>query len=83
MDAVELRVTDLATGHAVDGLQIAATPWMPSMGHGASVVPTVTPRGAGVYDLADVDFFMPGSWELRLTLHGTLDDTATITFDVQ
>jgi len=80
--SVELTITD-AEGKPVDGFAIDAVPWMPAMGHGASVVPTLTAKGGGVYQLDDVDLFMPGRWDLHLTLSGTTSAHATVTFEIQ
>jgi hypothetical protein len=52
------------------------------MGHGASIVPSITDEGSGRYVASDVDFFMPGTWELRTTLAGALQDSATPTFQI-
>jgi hypothetical protein len=79
----ELRVTKLAGGAPVDGLTVAAVPWMPAMGHSASVQPTVSAEGSGKYLVDDVDFFMPGRWELRVSARGAVEDDATFTFDVE
>jgi hypothetical protein len=73
--AVELTVTD-AAGTPVDGLAVVVVPFMPSHGHGASVKPTVTARGGGRYEVANVTLFMPGSWELRTTFSGKVEDRA-------
>jgi hypothetical protein len=84
INALELNVKD-KSGAPKDGLAISAVTWMPAMGHGASVLPTVTPKGGGVYDLTDVDLFMPGRWELRLTLNGSdssATDHSTLVFDI-
>jgi len=75
-DAVRLTFTDDG-GAPVDGLDVAVQPWMPAMGHGSSVVPTVTARGQGEYDLSNLYLAMPGTWELRMTLSGTASDDAT------
>jgi hypothetical protein len=64
---LELRVQD-PKGAPVDGLALAVVPWMPTHDHGASVVPSVTPLGSGAYHIAHVDLFMPGTWQLRMTL---------------
>jgi hypothetical protein len=80
-NALELTVSD-ASGAPKDGLAIAVVPWMPAMGHGASVVPTVTPKGGGVYDVTDVELFMPGRWEVRLTIGAPATDHSTLVFDV-
>lgn len=76
---VELRVTD-ADGKPADGLSIAAVPWMPSHGHGSSVEPIVTPEGSGIYEIDDVSLYMPGTWQLRLTVG---DDHALQDIEVQ
>jgi hypothetical protein len=79
--AVELRIVDRAGGPA-DGLTIDAVPAMPAHGHGASVHPTVTARGGGVYVLENVSLYMPGAWELQTTFQGSIHDVATIPLDV-
>jgi hypothetical protein len=84
VNALRLRIVD-AAGAAVDGDSVQATTWMPAHGHAASVAPTVTPRGDGVYDLDRVVFFMDGRWELRgdaTDLSGT-GDAFLATFDVR
>jgi len=81
VDAVQLVVKD-SSGTPQDGLQIAATLWMPAMGHGSSVDPTVTARGKGTYVLDNVYLYMPGLWELRTSFSGSVTDRATPAFDV-
>jgi hypothetical protein len=76
VESLELTVTTAAGGPA-DGLTIAVVPWMPAMGHGASVQPAVTAKGGGKYVVDDVDFFMPGQWQLRMTFSGAVEDHAT------
>lgn len=81
--AVELRVRDRADV-PVDGLAVAATPMMPAHTHGASVQPSVTAKGAGVYVLENVSVFMAGKWELRTKLStGAMEDDATLVLDVR
>lgn len=82
---VQLRVHEAATGTPRDGLTVSAVPWMPAMGHGASVRPTVVATSDGVYELSDVTMFMPGRWELRAELaepNKGASHAAVITFDV-
>jgi hypothetical protein len=74
--SVELTIED-PLGTPLDGLTIEVVPWMPAMAHGASVQPSVTPRGGGRYVLRDVDLFMPGQWELRTAISGSYTDHAT------
>jgi len=80
IDTVEFVVTDATTGAPVDGLTLGIVPWMPAMGHGSSVVPSVEPAGDGAYVATNVVLFMPGTWELRTSL-GTAD-SAVVTLDV-
>ncbi len=81
--AVELRVRDRANVPA-DGLAIVATPMMPAHTHGASVQPSVTAKGGGVYLLENVSVFMAGKWELRTKLtRGASEEDATIALDVR
>ena len=81
LDAVEYRITG-KDGAPVDGLQIAVLPWMPAMGHGASVTPTVTALGDGRYQIDDVDFFMPGEWTLRTSIAGGATDNVAPAFQI-
>jgi YtkA-like len=80
-DAAELSFTD-AGGAPVTGLGLTVVPWMPAHGHGTSVNPTVTETEAGTFIASPLYLFMPGSWELRMTTTGTLDDTATAAFEI-
>lgn len=77
--AVELTITD-ASGAPKDGLALDVVPWMPSHGHGASTKPSIVAKGGGRYVLTDVNFFMPGEWELRTTIGASehADPTLTI-----
>jgi subtilisin family serine protease len=80
---VELTITGAADGGALDGLAIAVKPWMPAMGHGTSVVPTIAAETNGKYLISGVDLFMPGLWELRLTISGSNEDYAAPAFEIQ
>ena len=82
LDSVELTVTDAVTGAPVDGLSVEMTPWMPSMGHGTSVVPILDAQGHGRYVFTNVSLFMPGEWQLRTTFSGAIDDRVAPVFDV-
>ena len=74
---VQLTVTDVTTGEPKSGLTVAMTPWMPAMGHGASVTPSVTEKSPGIYVVSNVDLFMPGNWELRTTFAPTSNSSDT------
>jgi hypothetical protein len=82
LQCVELVVTDPSTGAGVDGLAITMTPWMPAMGHGASVTPLLTPLGQGRYVFTNVSLFMPGEWQLRTQFSGEVSDSVDPTFNV-
>jgi hypothetical protein len=77
---VQLVLT--SAGAPADGLALTIVPWMPAMGHGTSITPTVTPLGGGAYQLDDVNLFMPGLWELRTTI-ASPEDYAAPAFEVQ
>jgi hypothetical protein len=81
IDAVQYAVTN-AQGAPVLHLALQVTPWMPAMGHGSSIIPTVTEEGGGVYVLTDVDLPMPGAWELQTNFSGTLTDSVTPQFQI-
>jgi hypothetical protein len=81
-DASVLLTVREASGASRDGLEISVLPWMPEMGHGASIVPTVTAEGGGKYLLTNVDLFMPGRWELRATVAGALSDSAVVSLQI-
>lgn len=71
---LEYIFTTTADDSPVDGLAMTIVPWMPAMGHGTPIVPTITAVGGGVYDLSDIDMFMAGLWQLRTTTTGSSDD---------
>ena len=84
IDTVEYVITSggPAGGVPQDGLALTVVPWMPDMGHGASITPTVTAMGDGHYVIADVELFMPGTWELRTTIAGPLEDSVAPSFQI-
>jgi hypothetical protein len=75
-----------AQGKPQDSLTVAVLPYMPAMGHGLSVNPTVVPQGGGVYFLTEMYLPMLGEYELRTTLQdqqGGTTDNAVPSFNVQ
>ena len=78
---VELTLRD-ASG-LLSGVSIQAVPWMPAMGHGSPTEPTVSPLEEGKYLLSAVELYMPGRWELRLELGGSVTDSAIVGMDVR
>jgi len=83
LNEVQYLVTDATTGAPVDGLDVVIVPWMPAMGHGASVTPILQPpEGNGVYHFTNVSLFMAGEWQLRTKFSGQVTDSAAPTFSV-
>ena len=71
-----------ANGKPIEGATIAVKLWMPDHGHGNTVIPSVTDKGGGEYEIGDVLFYMPGIWQVTFTVtppNGT-DDQAVFTF---
>jgi hypothetical protein len=64
-----VEVDELATGAALDDLELTVTPYMPDHMHGTIPV-VVTPAGAGTYTLAPVYLYMSGVWQVRFTIVG-------------
>ena len=81
LSTVEIVATDGA-GKPVDGLVLAVQPWMPEMGHGASTKPSIEAKGDGHYVVSHVACVMPGRWELRTSIAGAVNDSATVTFQI-
>jgi hypothetical protein len=82
VNALRLGVWSSEAGAGVPGLTLTVTPWMPVMGHGSAVLPTVTPDEGG-FIIEDLSLPMPGQWELRCTFEGPVTDHALVHFDLQ
>lgn len=71
-----VEVIDTATGTPLDDVELSVEPFMPDHQHGTSIACHVTAVEApGQFELAPVNLFMPGLWEVRL--HFTLADATT------
>lgn len=81
--SIQLTVTAASSGEPAAGLSLDVLPWMPAMGHGTSKVPVVTETAPGVYQLDNVYMYMPGTWQLRTTFSGAVDDHVVPSFQVQ
>jgi hypothetical protein len=79
----ELTITQTSGNTPVDGLTLQVVPWMPQMGHGTSVVPTIEAEGGGKYLVNNLYLFMSGTWALQTTLSGAATDSVDPQFDVQ
>jgi hypothetical protein len=69
-----IKLTD-SSGNPVDGATVGVVPTMPYMGHGTPIHPVVTAQSGGQYQVADINLFMPGIWEV--TLGATTPSNAT------
>ncbi len=74
-----VRLSDAAG--AVEGATLTVVPFMPAHQHGTSKPVVVTPMGGGRYDLAPVNLWMPGLWEVRIAVtSGALTDRIVFSF---
>lgn len=82
VNALRLVITTVLDGNTAAGLNVDVVPWMPAMGHGSSVTPSVQ-AGAegGVYTVSNVNLFMPGLWEIRIGIPPR--DHATAKFEIR
>lgn len=54
-------------GTPVDGAEMTVTPFMPDHGHPSAKTVTIEPTGtAGQYEMAPINFWMPGLWETTI-----------------
>ena len=84
VNTLQMVVTRVSDGAPAPGLELEVVPWMPAMGHGASVRPTVSAEAqAGVFTVTNVNLFMPGLWEIRTTIGGSASDHVTPTFEIR
>jgi YtkA-like protein len=82
VQTIQLVIRDAATDAPESGLTLGVLPWMPAMGHGASLTPNVSEGPPGTYVVGDVDFFMPGTWELRTSISGPVTDHGAPSFQI-
>ncbi|MDB4934299.1 MAG: hypothetical protein JWP87_1271 [Labilithrix sp.] len=84
VNTLRLVVSRISDGAPASGLDVDVVPWMPAMGHGASVKPSVQPgTEPGTYDVTNVNLFMPGLWEIRTTIGGSGSDHLAPRFDIR
>jgi hypothetical protein len=68
----------------LEGAALRIHVMMPSMGHEATVEPGVDEVSPGVYEITDVVFTMPGTWEVRYRVkRSTLHDEAAFRYEVR
>ena len=70
---------DAAGGGAVPHADVSATPFMPDHGHGTPMKVDVTPLATpGQYELAPVNLWMPGYWEISVTAAAGKDHDSAV-----
>ena len=80
-----LAISDPATGMPLDDATLSVEPYRPDHMHGTSIACNVTDAGTpGQVELAPVNLFMPGLWEVRLhfTLADATQETVVFSFCV-
>lgn len=80
--AIRVRIRDRASGRALPGLRVLATGQMSAPGHELrTLAARVRDEGEGVYG-ATIAFYMPGSWRIRVSVHGATVLPALASFRV-
>lgn len=79
-----LKIED-ASGAAVNDATLSTEAFMPDHGHSSTVVPQITFKGDGTYEIAGLDLFMPGVWEITIDIAppGGTVQSVLFTFCVQ
>lgn len=73
--------TMAAPAAPVTGATMSVTPFMPDHSHGSGKTVIVTPMTeAGQYKLEPVNLWMPGLWEVTITVSGAQPDRAVFRF---
>lgn len=73
-----LKLTD-SEGEPLLGAQLLVTPFMPAHQHGSAEV-VVEESGDGGYKLSPLELFMPGVWEIPMSITPTDGETSETTF---
>jgi hypothetical protein len=82
-NAFRVAVRVIASGEPFASAAFTASGVMPSMGHEAPEVIASEPA-AGLYDITDLVFAMPGLWEVRCRAEqGSVFDEAAFTYEVR
>lgn len=81
-NSFEVQLRDASTGAPATGLEMSLVPFMPAMGHGSGVSPTISSLGDGHYACSQVLLNMAGRWQLRTTISGARSDYVAFEVDV-
>lgn len=79
-----IQISATADGAPVSGAEVSASPFMPDHGHAAGKAVIVEPATeAGQYEIAPLNFWMPGLWETTVEVtSGATADTVVFKFCV-
>jgi hypothetical protein len=77
-----VRVVASADGGTLLNEALTLTPWMPAMGHGSSVIPSVEVDPDGGFIVTRLSLPMPGTWELRCDFSGEESDHVVASFEI-
>ena len=61
-----MKITN-STGASQPNVTATVVPFMPDMGHGTSIVPSMTSNGDGTYTVQPLYLFMAGVWTITFT----------------
>lgn len=79
-----MRITNTA-GVNQPNLTVGVVPFMPDMGHGTSIVPSMTMNADGTYTVTPLYLFMAGIWRVTFSTppSAAQPDTANIFFCIE
>lgn len=80
---MQLSIRDVQTGVPEVGLGLKVVPWMPAMGHGTSIKPTIFESSPGIYQLDHLILFMPGTWQIRTDFEGSVSEHVVPTLEIR
>ncbi len=71
-------------GNPIEGAEVTATPFMPSMGHGSTEVPIVKELEDGEYLATNIVYTMKGEWTLTIEVKtDSTEDSFVLLYDVE
>jgi hypothetical protein len=83
-NAFRVRLAEHGSGAPLEGAALRVRAVMPSMGHEAPAEPEVEEISPGLYEVTDIVFTMPGTWEVRYTAErSSIHDEAAFRYEVR
>lgn len=81
-NSMKVFIGDHRTKAPLKGLDIEVVSWMPAHEHGTSTLPVIRELGKGEYSVEQVDFSMPGTWEIYIRINTGKKGEDTAVFNV-